>query len=176
MSRMLPSFVFASLLVAAAPVAAQETNGAITSAALFPVTPISTSIVAPARTAAAVEEATSTPTFVRASLGAELPSGRPVLLPALYVSQAALQVMDATSTFKALDLGGREANPLMQGVVKNRTAMMAVKAGVAASTIWMSEKMWRRGNRVGAIVTMVAANAVTAAVVAHNYQVVRQLQ
>jgi hypothetical protein len=54
--------------------------------------------------------------------------------------------------------------------------MMAVKAGVAASTILMSEKMWRGGNKMGAIVSMVAANAVTAMVVAHNYRVVNQLQ
>ena len=50
----------------------------------------------------------------------------------------------------------------MQGVVQNKGAMMAVKAGVAAGTIFLAERMWKRGNRVGAIATMLVANGVTA--------------
>ena len=101
---------------------------------------------------------------------------RPALLPALYVAQGALQAMDIHSTYSAIDRGAHEANPLMKNVVGNKGAMMAVKAGVAASTIWMAESMWKRGNRVGAIVTMIAANSVTGFVVAHNYKVAGQLQ
>ena len=54
--------------------------------------------------------------------------------------------------------------------------MLAVKVGIAATTILASERMWRGGNKMGAIVSMLAANAVTAMVVAHNYRVVNQLQ
>ena len=105
----------------------------------------------------------------------EAPS-RPIALPALYAMQAGLQAMDVRSTFTAISLGAHEANPIMKPLAKNQATMMAVKAGVAASTILMSEKMWRGGNKMGAIVSMVAANAVTAMVVAHNYRVVNQLQ
>ena len=65
------------------------------------------------------------------------------MLPALYVAQGALQAMDMHSTMQAISRGAHEANPMMQGVVNNKGAMLAVKAGVAASTILMSEKMWR---------------------------------
>jgi hypothetical protein len=54
--------------------------------------------------------------------------------------------------------------------------MMAVKAGVAASTILLAEKMWKRGNRTGAIATMLIVNGVTAAVVANNYKVASNLR
>jgi O-antigen ligase len=64
----------------------------------------------------------------------------------------------------------------MKGVVGNRGAMMAVKAGVAASTIFLAEKMWKRGNRAGAIATMLIVNGVTAAVVANNYKVASTLR
>ncbi len=84
--------------------------------------------------------------------------------------------MDVRSTFTAISLGAHEANPIMKPLAKNQTTMMAVKVGIAASTILASERMWRGGNKMGAIVSMVAANAVTAMVVAHNYRVVNQLQ
>jgi len=53
--------------------------------------------------------------------------------------------------------------------------MLAVKAGVAASTILMSECLWKKGNRTGAIVSMIIANSVTAVVAAHNYRLSNQL-
>ena len=118
------------------------------------------------------------------SLDADLRSEQPgkaarvvrPLLPALYVAQGALQAMDVHSTYSAISGGAHEATPLMKNVVGNKGAMLAVKAGVAASTIWMAESMWKRGNRVGAIVTMIAANSVTGFVVAHNYKLARQLR
>jgi hypothetical protein len=75
----------------------------------------------------------------------------------------------------AMSRGAREANPVMQGVASNGGALVAVKAGIAAGSILVAEKMWRR-NRAGAIATMVALNVVTAAVAAHNYRVASQLR
>ncbi len=95
---------------------------------------------------------------------------RPKPLLFLYGSIGALQVLDAQSTFRALDAGAREANPLMRAVVQNRVVFVALKAGVAASAIVVAEKMWRR-NRAGAIALMIAINAANAAVVVHNYRV-----
>jgi hypothetical protein len=95
---------------------------------------------------------------------------RPALLPFLYATTVALQALDAHSTLSALELGAREVNPVMQGVAGNKPALLAVKAGAAAGTIYFAEKLWRR-NRVGAVAMMVVINGVTAAVVAHNYKV-----
>jgi len=116
------------------------------------------------------------PKFFHAFVTPKEAPSRPLALPALYVMQAGLQAMDVRSTFTAISRGAHEANPIMKPLAKNQATMMAVKAGVAATTILMSERMWRGGNKMGAIVSMVAANAVTAMVVAHNYRVVNQLQ
>lgn len=183
MFRVLPS-VAALILVSGllpAPAAAQQVmaSNAMTGTVLFPVAPL----VSAAPVALAAEPADQAialpqgPTLINASLGrTDFEQRRPALLPALYVSQIALQALDAHSTFTALDRGAHEANPVMKGVVGNRGAMMAVKAGVAAGTIVVAERMWRRGNRAGAIALMVIANGVTAAVVAHNYRVAGSLR
>lgn len=186
MFRLLPSVVVASAMVltlgASTPAHAQELMAANTLAntVLFPVMPVAPAPVAmaaettAAETTAAPVEAAQSPTLSRGSFGDR--SRRPMALPALYVAQAALQALDAHSTYSAINRGGVEANPLMKGVVGNKGAMMAVKAGVAASTIWIAERMWKRGNRVGAIATMLIANGVTAAVVANNYKVASSLR
>src|SRR5690606_687171 len=160
----------------------QATN-ALASAALFTATPLvvtetvaesaPTSLVKSAL-AAGNAETVQGPRFVNA-FAAPRPE-RPMILPALYASQVALQALDAHSTYKALGRGAHEANPFMKGVVGNPGAMFAVKAGVAASTIWAAECLWKRGNKVGAIATMVVANAVAGAVVAHNYRVAAELR
>ena len=98
-------------------------------------------------------------------------SSRGVLLP-LYVSFATLQLLDVHSTTRALAIGGVEANPVMRGVAGNPAALVAVKAGVTASTILLAEKV-RSRSRVGAILLMAALNSTYATVVAHNYSAVR---
>jgi uncharacterized protein DUF5658 len=100
---------------------------------------------------------------------------RPSILPVLYATTALTQALDAHSTMTAMSRGAREANPVMQGVASNGGALVAVKAGIAAGSIFVAEKMWRR-NRAGAIATMVALNLVTAAVAVHNYRVASQLR
>jgi hypothetical protein len=178
MLRFLPSFVALALIGAAgvAPAHAQElmATNVIANSVLFPSTPLVPVSLASAAAIEAKADGDTRPTFVRATFTPR--SSRPSLLPALYAAQAALQAMDAHSTYSAISRGGYEANPLMKGVVGNKGAMMAVKAGVAASTIFMAEKMWRRGNRAGAIATMLLANGVTAAVVANNYRVASSLR
>jgi Domain of unknown function (DUF5658) len=174
MSRVLPGIFAVSVALCgmSSPVSAQElAANTISAATLFPTTPLVPATAAPAAAEAAQA---STPTFVRSSLAK--PQGRPTLLPALYVAQGALQAMDVHSTYSAIDGGAHEANPVMKNVVGNKSAMVAVKAGVAASTIWLAESMWKRGNRVGALITMIAANSVTGVIVAHNYKLARQLR
>jgi hypothetical protein len=94
-----------------------------------------------------------------------------VLLP-LYVSFAGLQALDAHSTMRGLRAGGTEQNPLLRGIAGRPAALVALKAGVAASTILLTESL-RVRNRAGAIVLMAALNSVYAMVVTHNYQAIR---
>ena len=95
-------------------------------------------------------------------------------LRGMYVSFAALQVMDVQSTFRALENGAREGNPVMGGFVSNRGALLAMKAGITAATILFAERAAKK-NRVGVIVVMAALNSVYATVVAHNYHVADQM-
>jgi hypothetical protein len=189
MVRSLPSVAAAVLVgigLSQTPAAAQDLLAANTasSAVLYsavPLAPVPASVtLSAAAVATKAESASATastePKFFHAFVTPKAAPSRPLVLPALYAMQAGLQAMDVRSTFTAISLGAHEANPIMKPLAKNQATMMAVKAGVAASTILVSEKMWRGGNKMGAIVSMVAANAVTAMVVAHNYQVVNQLQ
>jgi Domain of unknown function (DUF5658) len=93
---------------------------------------------------------------------------RPAALIPMYASLTALHVADFVSTTRALSSGAAsEANPMMRPVVGNRAAFLAVKAGSAAGTIWIAERM-RKKHPARAVVLMVSTNAVMAAIVAHN--------
>lgn len=179
MFRSLPSLLagtFVAIVAMQSPAAAQDLLAANTTTILFPAVAPLVPASATTAVAAPAAEAVSTPTFTRpATPPAAKSFGRPSVLPALYVAQGALQAMDMHSTMQAISHGAHEANPVMQGVVGNKGAMMAVKAGVAASTILMSECLWKKGNRTGAIVSMIIANSLTAVVVAHNYRLSNQL-
>jgi hypothetical protein len=84
----------------------------------------------------------------------------------LYVSFAALQLLDAHST---LTSGAREANPVVQPFVARPVAFVALKTATAVGTVYIAERLWRR-DRKKALVLMVAVNAAYAAVVARNYR------
>jgi len=98
-------------------------------------------------------------------------SGRGVLVP-LYVSFAALQALDAHSTLRGIHGGAVERNPMLHSIAKTPAVLFAVKAGVAASTIVLADRV-RGRSRVGAIVLMAGLNSLYATVVAHNYAAVR---
>jgi hypothetical protein len=154
------------------PVAAQEqlaSTALLTTAAVAPGA-LTNTVLFPARPIAEAVQPTRS-----VSAGDFSAIRRPALLPGLYAATVALQALDAHSTMTALKRGAREANPAMQGVVGNRGAFVAVKAGAAAASIFLAEKMWRR-NRVAAIAMMAVVNGVSAAVVAHNYRVASQLR
>lgn len=130
--------------------------------------------VLPASAADDTNAAGATPTItVPSRISRSL--SRPVALPALYVSYAALQAFDVYSTRQALARGAREANPLMQGVVGNTGAFVAVKAAVAVATIFAAEHAWK-DNKAAAIAIMVASNSVAAIVAARNARTLRQLR
>ena len=87
----------------------------------------------------------------------------------LYVSFAVLQALDVHSTTRALGSIGVEGNPLMRGVARQPAGLIALKAGGAASTIWLSHRLSKR-SRTGAFILMAAVNSAYAMVVAHNYR------
>jgi hypothetical protein len=100
---------------------------------------------------------------------------RPAALTALYASYGALQAYDVYSTRKALGLGAREVNPLMQGVVGNTGTLVAMKVGVGAATILAAERLWKT-NKPAAIGVMIAGNSVAAIVAAKNARTLGQLR
>jgi hypothetical protein len=107
----------------------------------------------------------------------DLPRTRPAgvdlstsLRRSMYVSFAALQVMDVVSTRQALNNGATEANPAMAGLARNSTAFFAVKAGTAAATTYFAERLARKHPR-RATILMAVLNTAYAAIVVHNYRV-----
>jgi Domain of unknown function (DUF5658) len=99
-------------------------------------------------------------------------AGTSTLMTSLYATTAVMQVLDVHSTLAAFRAGATEANPLMQDVTKNGTAFLAVKVGVAATTIFAARQVSKR-NKMAAIATLVAINSAYAIVVNHNYKVAR---
>ena len=103
------------------------------------------------------------------------PSDSRALFTSLYVSTAALQALDVVSTVRALNAGAVEGNPMMSPLTRNKAAFIAVKAGVAASTILAARSMAKR-NKVAAIVTLAAINSAYAMVVSHNFRIANGIQ
>ena len=129
-------------------------------------------VIAPAAIAAATSPAANVVLATRSNWK----YGRPSILPALYATSAALQSYDAYSTLSALKNGGREATPLMKGVVKSPAAFVAMKASVTMASIMASESLWKHNHRFGAIGLMVASNLMMGAVAKHNAQVLSTLK
>lgn len=96
------------------------------------------------------------------------PQRRPGALPALYVSFAVLQGLDAHSTLTGVSAGGREVNPAVRGLVAQPVSFVGAKIAATAGTLFLTERLWKK-HRVAAVVLMVAVNATYAAIVAHNY-------
>jgi hypothetical protein len=128
-------------------------------------------LAAPTPLAAATPLAVSAPSSLNAAELGRAHRRRPDSLVPLYFSFCALQVLDTHSTWRALDHGAVEANPVLQGVVDNRVGLVALKAAGTAGVIYASEKMWKR-NRTASIVFMIAANSAMAWVVQNNYRAV----
>jgi hypothetical protein len=98
---------------------------------------------------------------------------RPSVLPALYVSLAALQGYDAYSTLRVVKQGAVEVNPMMRGVVGHPAAFIVVKSAATFASIYAAERLWRKDHRVTAIVLMAATTGTMAVLAAHNASVLR---
>ena len=96
---------------------------------------------------------------------------RPMALSALYGTYGTLQALDVVTTRRALAAGAQERNPIMRD--GNMATMIAVKAAAGASTIYFTERLWKK-NRVGAVIVMAALNGASAAIVARNHRNARR--
>ena len=107
-----------------------------------------------------------------ADQAAIIESERPLggALRALEASFVGLQALDVVSTMRAIERGHTETNLLMRDVAGRPAAMVAVKAGSTAATVWLVRRLAKR-NRVAALATMVAIDAAYVAVVARNFHV-----
>lgn len=115
------------------------------------------------------------PNTIPMSFAPKPSKGISAALNSLYASTALMQALDLHSTITALDRGAVEANPMLGGITQNRPAFMAVKAGIAASSI-MAARQMAKHNKLAAVITMVGINSAYALVVSHNYAVARSLR
>lgn len=92
------------------------------------------------------------------------------LMTSLYATTATMQLLDVDSTMKSMNRGAIESNPLMSGLVSNRAAFLATKAGVAAATIYAASRI-AKNNKVAAALTLVALNSAYAMIVRNNYSI-----
>lgn len=91
------------------------------------------------------------------------------LMPALYAGNIALQVMDTHSTFRALDAGMVESNPMMRWTTQHPVAFVSMKAAATATTILVAEKI-RKKYPWRAALFMAGVNTAYALIVTHNYR------
>ena len=96
--------------------------------------------------------------------------GAKTALSSLYATTAVMQMLDVDSTMKSLRRGAIETNPLMSGLVSNRAAFAATKAGIAAATIYAAHHI-AKDNKVAAVITLVAINSAYAMIVKNNYAI-----
>jgi hypothetical protein len=129
----------------------------------------SSSLAAAATTAVAELAADTDWSLPTVTMGSH--NGRGAILPSLYVSLAALNVYDVVSTKQGLAHGAVEANSAMTGIVGNTTSLWAAKAVTTASSILISEHLWKTHHKAQAIAVMVISNGIMSAVAAHNASV-----
>jgi hypothetical protein len=120
----------------------------------------------PVRTPAPASSSSETWMFDRAER-------RPAALPVMYAALAGLNALDAYSTRRAVGMGAHEVNPLMKKAARSSGQMLAVKALSTASTIYFSERAWKK-NRKGAVILMAIVNGTMAAITARNLRNARR--
>jgi hypothetical protein len=97
-------------------------------------------------------------------------------LVTLAAGSASLQAYDAYTTLSAIPLGAVETNPLMRGLAGRPAAFVALKAGVATSTILAGTQLWRQHHRKAAVILLGLANGAMAGVAVHNASVLRSMR
>jgi len=107
--------------------------------------------------------------------GFKLMKDRSAGMMPFYVSSVILHALDVHSTFKVIERGGREGNPLLANLANNRPAFIAVKGAIAASTMFAVNRIAKK-NRVAAFAMSAALNSMYGLVVSHNYKLAQSLR
>jgi hypothetical protein len=95
----------------------------------------------------------------------------PAFMKKMYVSSAVLHAVDVGTTLVALRMGAREANPFMRGVSRNPAALIAIKGGAAAGTIYLMKRL-SLTNPYAAGVGITVINSALAIVAVNNVQAI----
>ena len=137
-------------------------------------------VLSPALLAASNTTPASTPAVDAPQIPFNILHGRPesqhsTSMLALYASTAVMQALDVHSSLMAFSRGAVEGNPMMAGAASHKPVFIALKAGIAATTIMAAKQIARR-HKVAAVVTLVAINSAYAFVASHNYQLARALR
>ncbi|MGH7634591.1 MAG: DUF5658 family protein [Gemmatimonadaceae bacterium] len=93
-----------------------------------------------------------------------------IVLTSLYATTILVKGLDAHSTFKAINNGARESNPMIGPLSGSTPGFLALKAGIATATIYAAHSLARR-NKIAAIAALVAVNTSYALIVRSNYHV-----
>ncbi len=99
-------------------------------------------------------------------------NGSSTAIRTLFATYGVVQSLDMVSTVVARNRGAVEANPVMRG---SYAKGVAIKTAVGAFTVFAVHGIEKK-NKKAALVTMIALNVATAAVVAHNMRVARRLR
>ena len=141
--------------------------------------PVLTAQLEPAAFLASVAAATSAPAAAAqpgqpVRIAREIPKsgGGGLGMMSLYASTVALQALDVHSTMTALNRGAVEANPMMRGVTSNKAVFITTKAALAASTVFVANRLAKR-NKTSAMIFLAAVNSIYAGIVMHNYKAAR---
>lgn len=112
------------------------------------------------------------PNAVVAKAWAKEAGGSSAALKTLFVTYGVVQGLDMASTMQARNRGAIEANPAMQGSYGKG---MAVKAALGAVS-FLAVRAIEKKSKKAAIITMIAMNVGTAAVVANNLRNAKRLR
>ena len=134
---------------------------------------IDTSVVR-AAAAAAAEPAPSLPIVLPKGFRLTTEHRSFGLMP-FYMSSIVLHVLDVHSTFRVIDRGGREGNPMLAGLANNRPAFIAVKGAIAASSVYAVSRIAKK-NKFAAFALSAALNSAYGMVVSHNYKLAASLR
>jgi hypothetical protein len=89
------------------------------------------------------------------------------LFKTLLVAFGSLEAADVYTTLRAVHGGETESNPLMRSAANHPLALASAKAGSAAITVFLTQRLVRRHRTAGLVMTG-ALDAVLGAVAVHN--------
>jgi hypothetical protein len=112
------------------------------------------------------------PSAAVAAAWAKESGGSSAAVRTLYATYGVVQGLDVVSTVVARNRGAVEANPVMQGSFAKG---VAVKAAMGAVTM-LAVRAIEKKNKKAAVITMIAMNVATAAVVANNMHNAQRLK